>query len=174
MGEVKEIVENWVNKNRAFLTMKNLYFWSCFSWYGDEKGLKKWHFLRCQWYTTFTSCHFLFRQEITKKRAFFSTYFRVKNCKKHFSYLFKNKSMKYHHDINFDIFLSFLWGISETIFAKENLSVLRSLSLLFVRRRRPSPSPSRVFSCVHSVLLSLGAKILITLIESHHETMKLF
>ena len=58
-----------------------------------------------------------------------------------------------------------------------------------VRRRRPSPSPSRVFSRVHSVLLSQGAsvqkyftssviinkaKILITLIESHHETMKLF
>ena len=77
----------------------------------------------------------------------------------------------------------------KTIFAKENLSVLPSLSLLFVRRRRPSPSPSRVFSRVHSVLLSLGAsvqkyftssviinkaKILITLIESHHETMKLF
>ena len=98
--------------------------------------------------------------------------------------------MKYDHDINFDIFLSFLSGISETIFAKENLSVLRSLSLLFVRRRRrPSPSPSRVFSRVHSVLLSQGAsvqkyftssviinkaKILITLIESHHETMKLF
>ena len=63
-------------------------------------------------------------------------------------------------------------------------------ALLFVRRRRrPSPSPSRVFSRVHSVLLSQGAsvqkyftssviinkaKILITLIESHHETMKLF
>ena len=123
------------------------------------------------------------------KKSFFSTYFRVKNCKKHFSYLFKNKSMKYQHDINFDIFLSFLWGLSETIFAKENLSVLRSLSLLFVRRRRPSPSPSLVFSRVHSVLLSQGAsvqkyftssviinkaKILITLIESHHETMKLF
>ena len=48
------------------------------------------------------------QEEEEDRKSLLELSLRELKMKKHFSYFFKNKSIKYHHDINFDIFLSSL------------------------------------------------------------------
>ena len=69
------LVENWVDKNWAFFSMKNPPFWGHFSRYGTVRALISCGFPSCKWPTSSTSCYFLFRQEVTPNTGFFSPIF---------------------------------------------------------------------------------------------------